>query len=258
MIIAQISDTHLALDGDDAGQRIADFENTVADLNALDPAPDVVVHTGDIVHNGRADEYARAAAILAKVRSPLYVMVGNKDDRKNLRAAFAQYGYLDPDSEFIDYAVDRFPVKLVALDTLGSSNKGEFCDERIARLRRFIDGDTKKPIAVFTHHPPFRVLVGPERSHFETEEAMARLRRALQQSGRVTAIFSGHVHRAAEGFVGPIPATVVQCIATPLRRGDYPPAMKSIPVYHVHRFDPAWGFITETRIVQARTVAAAA
>ena len=49
MIIAQISDTHLALDTPDANQRIRDFALTVVDLNALDPAPDVIVHTGDIV-----------------------------------------------------------------------------------------------------------------------------------------------------------------------------------------------------------------
>jgi Icc protein len=251
MIIAQISDTHLALDSVDANQRISDFENTVADLNALDPAPDVIVHTGDIVHNGRVDEYVRAAAILAKARAPVYVMAGNKDNRENLRAAFANHGYLDPESSFIDYAVDRYPVKLVALDTLSSGNKGDFCDERIARMLDLIDGDTAKPVAVFTHHPPFEVPVGPERIHFETVEAMERLRRALQHSGRVTAIFSGHVHRAAGGSVGAIPATVVQCIATPLRRGDYPHAMKTRPVYHIHRFDPAWGFTTATRIVQA-------
>src|SRR6185437_9054174 len=70
-----------------------------------------------------------------------------------------------------------------------------------------------------------------------------------QHSGRVVAVFSGHVHRAAAGQVGSIPATVVQCIATTLRKGEYPPHMKTRPVYQVHRFDPVWGFATETRIV---------
>jgi hypothetical protein len=80
---------------------------------------------------------------------------------------------------------------------------------------------------------------------------MSRLRRTLQHSGRVAAVFSGHVHRAAEGHVGSIPATVMQCIATPLRRGDYPAHTKTRPVYQIHRFDPAWGFASETRIVGA-------
>ena len=250
MIIAQISDTHIALDAPDADQRIRDFALTVADINALDPAPDVIVHTGDIVHNGRQDEYAQAVATLAKASAPVYVLAGNKDDRVNLRAAFAAGGYFARNSGFIDYAIEDYPVRLIALDTLSSSsNRGDFCPERISRLIDLIDAETTKPIAVFAHHPPFEVTVGPDRLNFETPEVMSRLRRTLQHSGRVVAIFSGHVHRAAEGQVGSIPATVMQCIATTLRKGEYPAHMKTRPVYHIHRFDPVWGFATETRIV---------
>ncbi len=249
MIIAQISDTHLTLDTPDADQRISDFALTIADINALDPPPDVIVHTGDIVHNGRQDEYAQAVAILAKARAPVYVLAGNRDNRANLRAAFSAYGYLAPDSDFISYAVDDYPVRLIALDTLGSGNRGDFCLERIRRLIDLIDAETTKPIAVFTHHPPFEVTVGPERLHFETPEIMSRLRRAVRHSGRVVGVFSGHVHRAAEGDIASTPATVVPCIATTLRYGEYPARMKRRPVYYIHRFDPVWGFATEARIV---------
>ena len=259
MIIAQISDTHLALDTPDAEQRIRDFERTVADLNALDPAPDLIVHTGDVVHNGRPDEYAEAVRILSKARAPVYVLAGNKDDRANLRAAFAPFGYLARDSKFIDYTIEGYPLRLIAVDTLSTgSNKGDFCSERVRRLTDMIDAVPGKAIAVFAHHPPFEVMVGPERLHFETPEMMERLRQALQHSGRVIAVFSGHVHRAAEGHVGRIRASVVQCIATPLRKGTYPPHMKTHPVYHLHRYEPAWGFITETRIVGMAAAMAAA
>jgi 3',5'-cyclic-AMP phosphodiesterase len=257
VIIAQISDTHIALDTPDADHRLRDFELTVADINALDPSPDVIVHTGDIVHNGRQGEYAQSVATLSKARAPFYVLAGNKDDRVKLRAAFSACGYLAPDSDFIDYAIDDYPVRLIALDTLSSrSNKGDFCLERIRRLIDLIDAEATKPIAVFTHHPPFEVMVGPDRLHFETPEIMSRLRQALQHSGRVIGVFSGHVHRAVAGCVESIPATVVPCIATTLRQGEYPPHMKIRPVYQVHRFDPVWGFATETRVVGAGPSAA--
>ncbi len=257
MIIAQISDTHIALDTPDADLRISDFERTLADINALDPAPDVIVHTGDIVHNGRPDEYAKAAAILAHAQRPVYVLAGNKDDRANLRAAFAGGGYLDPDSGFIDYAVEDFPVRLIAVDTLNThSNKGDFCAERAKRLIGMIEADTAKPIAVFAHHPPFEVPVGPDAVNFETPEMMQRLRRAVQHSERVVAVISGHVHRGTAGCVGSIPATVMPSIATTLRKGEYPAPMKNRPVYHIHRFDPAWGFAVELRIVDVPRAAA--
>jgi 3',5'-cyclic-AMP phosphodiesterase len=250
MIVAQISDTHIALDTADAGRRIGDFERAIADINTLDPIPDVIVHTGDIVHNGRPDEYAEAARILAMARAPVYVIPGNRDDRANLHAAFGAGGYLAPDSKFLDYAVEDYPVRLIALDTLSSNgNKGDFCEERARRLLDMIDAETAKPIAVFAHHPPFVVPVGPDPINFEPPEAMARLAHALQHSGRVIAVISGHVHRGTAGHVGGIPATVMPSIATTLRRGAYPDRMKLRPVYHIHRFDPVWGFIVETRIV---------
>ena len=250
MIIAQISDTHIALDTPDADRRLRDFALTIADINALDPAPDVIVHTGDIVHNGRADEYAEAAAILGKARAPVYVLAGNKDDRANLRAAFSGRGYLAPDGDFIDYTIGGYPVRLIALDTVSpGSNKGDFCPERARRLLALINAETTMPIAVFAHHPPFEVPVGPDPINFETMESMGRLRQALQHAGRVIAVFSGHVHRSTAGHVGGVPATVMPSIATSLRKGEYPAHMKLHPVYYIHRFDPVWGFATETRIV---------
>jgi 3',5'-cyclic-AMP phosphodiesterase len=248
MIIAQISDTHLTLGAPDSVQRITDFERTIADINALDPAPDVIVHTGDIVHNGRLDEYERAAAIFGQARAPVYVLPGNKDDRENLRGTFAERGYLDLDFKFVAYAIDDFPVRLMVLDTLGAGNRGDFCAERFARLRDLL-AKTDKPTAVFMHHPPFEVKVGPDPLHYESREVMERLREALQAPGRVTGIFCGHVHRSAEGKVGNIPAVVVTCIATALRKGEYPADMKTRPIYYVHRFAPDGGFMTESRVV---------
>jgi 3',5'-cyclic AMP phosphodiesterase CpdA len=250
MIIAQISDTHLALDTPDAERRFGDFARAIADINALDPQPDVIVHTGDIVHNGRPDEYAQAAAVLAKAQAPVYVLPGNKDDRVHLRAAFPAQCYRASGSEFIDYAIEEFPVRLIALDTLSRGHgRGDFRGEQADHLIALLNAEPDKPIAVFTHHPPFEVTVGPDRFHFEPVEAMTRLREVLARCERIAAVFSGHVHRAASGAIGRIPASVVPCIATTLRKGDYPAPMKMRPVYHLHRFDPACGFVTASRIV---------
>jgi 3',5'-cyclic-AMP phosphodiesterase len=256
MIIAQISDTHIALDAPDADRRISDLALTIADINELDPLPDAIVHTGDVVHNGLQDEYAQAVAILAKARAPVYVLAGNKDNRAKLREAFSACGYFVPDLAFVQYAIDRFPVRLIALDTLSSGNKGDFCDERLRHLTDLVEAESIKPIAVFSHHPPFVVTEGPEPLHFENRHAMSRLRSALHHSGRVVAVFSGHVHRAALGHVADIPAIVTPAIATTLRHGQYPARLKTRPVYQVHRFDPSWGFTSETRIARHQRIRA--
>ena len=149
-------------------------------------------------------------------------------------------------------------MRLIAVDTLTRRQQGRLLpDERIARLLDLIDRETTKPVAVFTHHPPFEVLSRAGSNPFRkcgSYGAAAPSPAAFRADRRH---FSGHVHRAGEGFVGPIPASVVPCIATSLRRGHYPQAMKTRPVYHIHQFDPAWGFTTATRIVQAQNSGAA-
>jgi 3',5'-cyclic-AMP phosphodiesterase len=252
MIIAQVTDTHIAREAPDNERRESDLERTIADINSLDPAPDVVIHTGDIVHGGRAADYARAASLLAKLHAPLFVAAGNRDDRENLRQAFSPWACRAASAGHLDYAVEDYPVRLLALDSVSSgSNKGDFGPERARRLTELIDAERAKPIAVFMHHPPFVVTVGPDPLNFVSVEAMAGLQRTLERSGRVVAVFCGHVHRSTGGRIGNIPVMVAPCTSTTLRKGDLPPRMQSRPVYHLHRLDSAGELVTEVRIVAA-------
>ncbi len=250
MLIAHISDTHIALDTPDSETRISDFERTIAHINALDPQPDVIFHTGDLVQNGRLDEYTHAVEILAEARAPVYVIPGNKDDRVNLRSAFVGASYLDRKSPFITYAIDDFPVRLIALDTLDpGNNKGDFCADRASELTALLSTNHTKPTAVFAHHPPCKINVGPEPWNFVTDEAMQRLSEPLQQSENVIAVFCGHVHRPDFGEIDGTPVTVIPSIATSLRWGEYPEAIKNCPIYFLHSYDPATGFSTASQVV---------
>jgi len=251
MIIAQISDTHLTVDDGDSAQRIEDFERVIAHINAADPLPDVIVHTGDVVHNGRPEEYAEAARILAAARAPVHVIPGNKDDRAALRAAFSAGGCFSPLSPFLDYAVEDFPVRLLMLDTLNpGSNRGDFCAERAERLAALAASRDDRPLALFAHHPPFEVDVGPDPVHFDDPAAMARMRDAIRGIGNVAALFCGHVHRFASGSIGDIPARVVTAVATGLRKGDYPEAAQGRPLYYCHGIDAGGGLTSQMRIAR--------
>jgi len=250
MIIAQISDTHIALDAEDTDQRIQDFNTVITDINALVPQPDLIIHTGDIVHNGRQDEYAKAIDILSKAKAPVYAIVGNKDNRTHMREAFANFGFLSTQSNFIDYIVDDFPINLIMLDTLcPDSNLGDFCQDRLNHLDEMINRGMQKPVAIFMHHPPCEIYVGPNLIHFKNPDNMLELCKVLQQADNVISIFSGHVHRSTIGRVDDIPVTVMTAVATTLRWGEYSNQMRLHPTYYIHRFDKNFGFVTETRIV---------
>ncbi len=249
MIIAQITDTHICHGALDAERRASDLARTIADINALDPPADVIIHTGDIVHGGRPEDYAWAGALLREARAPVYVAIGNRDDRDNLRHAFQDWACPAPSAPFLDYAIEDFPIRLIALDTItASSNKGEFCAVRAERLIELIETDATRPVAVFLHHPPFVVTVGPDPLNFVSGEAMVRLQQVLRRSGRVRAVFCGHVHRSTAGRIGVIPAIVAPSTGTTLRKGDYPARIGRQPIYHLHRLDDD-GLTTQARIV---------
>ena len=125
-------------------------------------------------------------------------------------------------------------------------------------MTELIDAERTKPIAVFMHHPPFMVPVGPDALNFVSAAAMASLQRTLERSGRVVAVFCGHVHRSTCGRIGGIPVMVAPCTATTLRKGDFPPQMQGRPVYCLHRLDLAGELVTEVRIVAETTYAEAA
>lgn len=250
MLIAQISDTHIALDTPDREARIRDLADTVADIAALDPLPDAVVHTGDVAHWGRGEEYAIAARLLAALPCPVYLLAGNRDDRANLRAVIADRCDLSSASPFVQYAIEDHAVRLIALDTQNTgSGLGHLCAARLGELARMLDRDDARPVAIFMHHPPFEIPAIPDPLQYRCPEAVARFARILDGSRQVAAVFCGHVHRAAAGAVAGVPALAMPSTCTGLRKGNYPAARRSQPLYLLHRYDASWGFATATRFV---------
>src|SRR6266851_489246 len=97
MLIAQISDMHVKAEGELLYGRIdtAGFlERAVAHVNALDPRPDIVIATGDLVEGGKPEEYARLKRLLAPLAMPVHLIPGNHDARDALREVFADHAYL--------------------------------------------------------------------------------------------------------------------------------------------------------------------
>ena len=71
---AIITDSHLFSIPDHKFDRA--LEDAVAQVNALSPAPDFVVYTGDIAQNGREDQLVKGQKILAKLNMPVHFIPG--------------------------------------------------------------------------------------------------------------------------------------------------------------------------------------
>lgn len=204
MLIAQITDTHIKLPGKLAYRRVdtaAMLQRCVADVLKLDPQPDLIVMSGDLVDLGRAEEYVWLKTLLAPLRQPLVVVPGNHDDRDALRAAFSADGYL-PASGFLQFVIeDRFPLRIIGLDTLvPNSGRGELCSARLEWLDATLSQATGKPTLIVMHHPPFVTGIG----HMDDigltgREAFAEI---VSRHPQIELILCGHLHRNIQTTVG--------------------------------------------------------
>jgi 3',5'-cyclic AMP phosphodiesterase CpdA len=238
MIIAQISDSHIDPQSDMLEHRLRDLRCVVDNLNNLNPAPDIVIHTGDVVHNGSQEKYDLALTILGDIRVPLHVCAGNRDDRNLIAKNFRTGRDIAPGSGFLQYSIDDYPVRLIALDTLCATTKmGDYCQERADALSRILAEEPQKPTALFMHHPPFEIVNSKYRFQFDDWDKVDHLARVLKKHDQVKQLFCGHTHRNSNGEILGVPASTVPSIAIDLRFGDVPEGAELRPVYHIHKFD---------------------
>ncbi len=199
MIIAQITDMHAGHKVSTAAGSLDTFEHlerAVRHLNALRPAPDVVLATGDLTHDTAPEDYVRLTEALAPIEQPLYVIPGNHDDRENLRAAFLDRGYL-PSEGFLHYVVEDHPLRLIALDTtIPGEAGGELCDARLAWLAARLEEAPERPTVVLMHHPPFETGIPFfDRIGCRGGAAMGAI---VERHRQIETVLCGHVHRAIE------------------------------------------------------------
>jgi Icc protein len=199
MLIAQISDMHLKAEGELLYGRIDTtgfLERAVAHVMALDPRPDLVLATGDLVNDGGAAQYANLKRVLAPLDMPVFLIPGNHDARAAMRQAFPEHRYL-PATGFLQYTIEDRPVRLIALDTLvDGKGHGELCDERLDWLEARL-GESDRPTLLFMHHPPFDCGVA-YLDNARLNKGGQRLSELVRAHGNVERVMCGHVHRSVQ------------------------------------------------------------
>jgi len=215
MLIAQISDLHLRPPGDLAYGVVdtaACLQAAIDTLNALDPRPDCALLTGDLADRALPAEYDCLRAMLRGLRMPHYLLVGNHDDRDALRAAFPDHGYLRAGGRFVQYAIERPALRLLALDTLVPGEEyGELCDRRLDWLQEQVGREPRRPTVVAMHHPPFATGIAAM-DEIGLRSGAERLAAIVAGHANVKGIVCGHVHRGiARRFGG---ATAAVCPST--------------------------------------------
>ena len=221
MIIVQISDMHVTLPGRPLYGKIdthAAMQAAVAHIVAMETPPDVVIATGDLVHEATVEGYAELLALLKPIPAPVYVIPGNHDDRAAMREALAGHDYLAGDG-FVLYAIDDHPVRIVGLDTIIPGKvAGALCRGRLEWLESRLAEAPDTPTLVLMHHPPFETGVG-YMDRMGCLEGAEELGAIIQRNPQVERVLCGHDHRPVQtrwhGTIGQIcPSTAHQMYLT--------------------------------------------
>ncbi|MEJ8278026.1 metallophosphoesterase [Pseudonocardia spirodelae] len=202
-VVAQLSDLHLG--GGAVGGRAA---RAVAAVRALDPAPDVVLVTGDLADDGDPAAYAAAAALLDGLDA-LHVP-GNHDDRDAMTAALGPVG---------DRLHRTGGLTLALLDTLvPGAGHGELSATAVDLLAEAVRDPA--PLLVALHHPP--VAVGHPLLDGIRLRDPGPLATLLAARADPTLVVCGHVHTPLATTFAGHPLVVAPSVAPALRWPDVP------------------------------------
>jgi 3',5'-cyclic AMP phosphodiesterase CpdA len=251
MLVAHITDTHITSPGtrfygivDTAGA----LARAIAAINRLDPSPDLVVLTGDLVESGKPEEYAHLNSLLAPLRMPLLAIPGNHDARDPMREAFAGDAYL-PRHGFLNYAIQGYPLRIIGLDTLRpGEGGGAVCSERLRWIGNALAAAPDQPTLVLMHHPPF--ITGIHRMDQIGLDGSAALAEVIRRHPQVERILCGHLYRPIEArFAGTVagtaPSTAHQ-IVLDLRKDAPVSFALEPPGYQLHCWREDSGLVTHT------------
>jgi 3',5'-cyclic AMP phosphodiesterase CpdA len=257
MIVCQISDLHVRANGAlsyGVVDTAAMVEHCVAHVAALDPRPDLIVLTGDLVEAGAPAEYATLARLLEPLVAPWFLLPGNHDDRAALRAAFPRHAYLRRWTPFIQYVLEDWPVRIVALDTvIPGRTGGRLCEERLAWLDARLVEQPDRPTIVLMHHPPFTTgIEHMDDAGLDNADGLAAVMRRHPQVERV---LCGHLHRPIQArFAGTIASTCpspVHQITLDLRPDAPGSFIMEPPGYQLHTWAAATGIVSHTAVIGA-------
>ncbi len=221
LLIAQITDLHIGFDpGNPDELNRQRLDAVFAELAKVQPRPDLIVASGDLVENGDLVDYQTLKTIFDASPVPVLPMMGNHDLRETFWQVFPDVPGHDG---FVEYVVDRGPLRIILLDTLEVGRHGGAFSDAQARWLDERLAETDKPVVIFLHHPPIQTGIDWMTIN-AAEPWAARLEAVVSRHHHVVALLAGHIHRpiaAAWGGtrVSVCPSTAPQ-VALDLREID--------------------------------------
>jgi 3',5'-cyclic-AMP phosphodiesterase len=201
---AQISDTHIGFKGQANGDPTATLQQVVERINALQPAPAFVLHTGDQTHGQKAGAFDTVAEILKGLKTErVFYLPGEHDvfldGGKEYLERYGKGTVGGRGWQSFDYKGTHF-VGLVNVLKYKGEGVGALGEDQIEWLGKDLASlSSSTPVVVFAHVPLWAVY--PQWG-WTTEDA-ARGLEHLKRFGSVT-VLNGHIHQVMQKVEGTV------------------------------------------------------
>jgi Icc protein len=207
----QISDSHIGFHQAANPDVSATLKDAVAAINALPNQPKFVIHTGDVTHLSKPEQFATAKDILSQLRAPVIVIPGEHDFiGKDYNSFFNAFPSADHGKKWFSW--NQNGMHFVALINVFDFEKmGLLGSEQLDWLRRDLAAQKNStPIVVFTHAPLYALFP----SWGWTTEDGAKALSMLGRFDNVT-VLSGHIHQVVTHQEGNIRFATANATAYP-------------------------------------------
>jgi len=182
---------------------------------------DFVIHLGDLKDQELSRNGHKTLAFLQDIEAvfatfegPRYHCVGNHDVDSIRKEQFLHAIYnTGIENHKSYYAFDQGGVHFVVLDSnFDASGKdhfyvqgGDWQHSFVSKKQlEWLEADLQStffPVILFCHHPLFDFVINDKKYHIDNH---AEVRQILEGSGRVLAVFQGHVHESSHRKIGSI------------------------------------------------------
>src|SRR5438132_9205437 len=200
LLFVQISDSHIGFNKDANKDVTATLRDAVGKIKAAPEQPSFVLHTGDLTHLSKPEEFDTLQQVLTDLSLPVFYVPGehdvlNDDGKRDL----ARFGKNTKGAGW--YSFDQGGVHFVGLVNvlnLKAGGLGALGDEQLEWLERDVKSlSSSTPIVVFAHIPLWSVY--PEWG-WGTDDS-ARALSYLKRFGSVS-VLNGHIHQVMQKVEG--------------------------------------------------------
>jgi 3',5'-cyclic-AMP phosphodiesterase len=196
----QISDSHMGFNKPANTDVVGTFQAAVDKINALSTPPEFLLHTGDISHLSKPEEFDHVDQILKSTGKQTFFVPGEhdvlNDDGQQFRERYGKgskgAGWYSFDQKGVHFVglVNVMNLKAGGLGSLGHDQL-EWLEDDVKHLK------SSTPIVVFAHIPLWTVYPDWGWGTEDSAQALAY----LKKFGSVT-VLNGHIHQIMQKVEG--------------------------------------------------------